>query len=90
MSTSSSSSSVTLTSACTQTREQFVNHRDVSDAGQVEQHLLEAEEARRFLLEGLVQGKLNERGNYELRVEPQHTTKEGEEPDPIKDPTAST
>ena len=61
----------------------------MEDVSQLEQCLADAAEATRFLHEGLVQGKLNERGNYELRIEPQHTTKEGETPDPIKDPTAS-
>mmetsp|Transcript_22647 Transcript_22647/g.57975 ORF Transcript_22647/g.57975 Transcript_22647/m.57975 type:complete len:103 (-) Transcript_22647:120-428(-) len=62
-----------MTQAATQEiRTKFEQSRHETDEGAVRKLLDDGREASEFIQSFVVQGKLNERGNYEIKVESQH------------------
>ncbi len=57
-----------------QLRAEFLKQRNETDVKKIEKHLVGIKEVEEMLLFNVVQGKSNERGNYEVKIEPQHTT----------------
>lgn len=76
---------VTLNASRTELRARFDESRaSLSSAGvqqqeQIDQALADAAEAADFLRTFVVQAKLNERGNYEMKLEPHHADAVAEE-----------
>lgn len=60
-------------------RSKFEANRRVADSGAVKKLLAEGEEAASFIKTFVVQAKLNDRGNYEMKVQPHHADATAEE-----------
>ncbi|KAH9536063.1 hypothetical protein CY35_17G086400 [Sphagnum magellanicum] len=78
-----------LVAVAAQIRAEFEEHKSVTDEAQLEQLLGKAREAVDFMQFNIVQAKLNERGNYEVKLEPEHAGASLEEPIPDKAPMSS-
>ena len=57
-----------LDASRTKLREEFTNQRDASDPAEIAELLRGAAEVEDLLRENVVQGRLNERGNYAFKV----------------------
>mmetsp|Transcript_13133 Transcript_13133/g.21789 ORF Transcript_13133/g.21789 Transcript_13133/m.21789 type:complete len:128 (-) Transcript_13133:137-520(-) len=57
-------------------RAEFDKNRIVPDASHLEGLLVMIDEAEDMMLHGIVQGSLNERGNYEVKVKAEHADTE--------------
>ncbi|KAL3146600.1 hypothetical protein ABBQ32_000835 [Trebouxia sp. C0010 RCD-2024] len=68
-----------LQSSRKELRSKFEANRLVSDTTAVKKLLAEGEEAASFIKTFVVQAKLNERGNFEMKVEPHHANATAEE-----------
>lgn len=73
-----------ITAAHAETRGAFEANRGERDEGEVRRMLADAEEARDFVLHGMVQGVLNERDTYELKYDEFTAAADGEPKDPHK------
>lgn len=62
-----------LVASAKQIRDEFETHRRSSDPSEIEGLLLKAREAAEFMTLNLVQAKLNDRGNYEMRLRKEHS-----------------
>ncbi|KAI2504430.1 hypothetical protein MHU86_10019 [Fragilaria crotonensis] len=58
-------------------RAEFEKNRVVSDPHHLEGLLVMIDEAEDMMLHGIVQGKLNEHGNYEVKVKAEHADSGG-------------
>ncbi len=56
-----------------QLRQEFLKQRNETDVKKIEKHLAGIKEVEEMLLFNVVQGRSNERGNYEVKIEPHHT-----------------
>ncbi len=57
-----------------QLRKEFLKQRNETDVNKIKKHLVGIKEVEKMLLFNVVQGRSNERGNYEVKIEPHHTT----------------
>eukprot|EP00611_Tribonema_gayanum_P018664 TRINITY_DN3183_c0_g1_i1.p1 TRINITY_DN3183_c0_g1~~TRINITY_DN3183_c0_g1_i1.p1 ORF type:complete len:132 (-),score=32.48 TRINITY_DN3183_c0_g1_i1:90-485(-) len=60
-------------------KEEFMKNKNVTDAKKLASLLKGIEEVQQMLLHNVVQGKRNERGNYEVRLRPDTVSALGDE-----------
>lgn len=69
---------VMLPAARVEIRERFEEGRTASEASDVDRRISDANDAAEFIRGFVVQARPNERGNLELKLEPQHANKQAE------------
>ncbi|KAJ7520138.1 hypothetical protein O6H91_05G031700 [Diphasiastrum complanatum] len=70
-----------LNASAQQIRSEFDQHRQISDQNELHRLLQQARETVEFLALNVVQAKLNDRGNYEMKLSKEHAGTSLEEPD---------
>uniref|UniRef100_A0A061RCN5 Complex 1 LYR protein domain-containing protein n=1 Tax=Tetraselmis sp. GSL018 TaxID=582737 RepID=A0A061RCN5_9CHLO len=60
---------IALNSAREEMRQHFEKNRDETDPSKISKLLAEGEDAREFLKTSIVQARLNEQGNYTIKVD---------------------
>ncbi|CAM6087363.1 unnamed protein product [Calypogeia fissa] len=75
---------VMVVAAAAQIRHEFEANRHVSDPEVLRQCVAKAREAVDFISMNVVQAKLNDRGNYEMKLDPKHAGESLEEVVPKK------
>jgi len=76
---------VALTSAREQTRAEFQKQAGETDPDRVAMLVADAVDTAQFMRSNVVQAQLNERGNYEMSVDPELHTTTGDKPEYVED-----
>ncbi|KAG0560255.1 hypothetical protein KC19_10G165800 [Ceratodon purpureus] len=61
-----------LVAAAKQIRDDFDEHRNVGPGEELDKLMTKAREAIKFMKANIIQAKQNDRGNYEVKLKPEH------------------